>query len=143
VDLRIGRGQHPSFFGLRLPDNWGANVTWQFSTGFPYTPTRDNPNAEILPGQVIERNSLRKPSTSVVDLRAYKNFSIYGSRWTFELWVQNLFNNRNVYDVYAATGRPNTSQNTGGIISDGVSHDQNPNAYLPSPNIRLGLALRF
>jgi outer membrane receptor protein involved in Fe transport len=143
VDLRIGRGQHPSFFGLRLPDNWGANVTWQFSTGFPYTPTRDNPNAEILPGQVIERNSLRKPSTSVVDLRAYKNFSVYGSRWTFELWVQNIFNNKNVYDVYSATGRPNTSQNTGGIISDGVSHDQNPNAYLPSPNIRVGLALRF
>jgi outer membrane receptor protein involved in Fe transport len=143
IDLRIGHGQHPRLFGLKLWDNWGANVTWQYNSGFPYTPTRDNPNAEILPGQVIETNSLRKPAASTVDLRFYQNFSVYGSRWSLELWVQNLFNTDNVNEVYAATGRANTSQNTGGVISDGVRHDQDPNYYLPTRNIRLGLSLRF
>jgi outer membrane receptor protein involved in Fe transport len=143
VDLRIGRGQHPRLFGLKLWDNWGANLTWQFASGFPYTPDRDNPNAEILPGQVIEKNSLRKPSTSSVDLRFYQNFSVYGSRWSFELWVQNLFNAGNVNEVYTSTGRPNTSQNTGGVISDGVRRDENPNYFLPTRNVRMGLSLRF
>jgi len=143
VDLRIGHGQHPRLFGLRLPDNWGANVTWQFSSGFPYTPSRDNPEAEVLPGQVIERNSLRKPSSSTVDIRGYKNFVVYGMRYSFELWVQNLFDTKNVNDVYSATGRAYTSQNTSGIVSDGTFHDANPNLYYPGRNVRVGLSLRF
>ena len=143
VDLRIGRGQHPRLFGLKLWDNWGANLTWQFASGFPYTPTRDNPEAEILPGQIIETNSLRKPSTSTVDLRFYQNFSLFRQRWSFELWVTNIFNSGSVNEVFRSTGRPITSQNTGGIVSDGVRHDEDPNNFFPTRNIRLGLSLRF
>ena len=143
IDLRVGHGQHPRLFGLKLPDNWGANVTWQFATGFPYTPSREHPDAEILPGQVIQENSLRIPATSTVDLRMYKNFNMYGSRWSAELWITNMFNSKNVNAVYSNTGRPNTSQNTSGIVSDGVAHDQNPNYFLPTPSVRVGLSLRF
>jgi outer membrane receptor protein involved in Fe transport len=144
VDLRVGNKQYPRLFGLKLPDNWGANLTWQFSSGFPYTPDRTNPEAEILPGQrEPEKHSLRRPAISTVDVRSWKNFTLYGMRYSFELWVQNLLDTKNVDAVYAATGRAYTSQNTNGIVFDGTDHDTNPTNYLPGRNVRMGLSLRF
>jgi outer membrane receptor protein involved in Fe transport len=78
-----------------------------------------------------------------VDIRTYKNFTLYGMRYSFEFWVQNVFDTKNVDDVFSATGRAYTSQNTSGLVSDGTAHDRNPNLYQPGRNIRAGLSLRF
>jgi outer membrane receptor protein involved in Fe transport len=37
LDFRIPKNDHPKIFGLRVPDNWGVNVIWQYGSGFPFT----------------------------------------------------------------------------------------------------------
>ncbi len=150
LDLRIPPRDHPKVFGLKVPDNWGVNALWKYGTGFPFTPDLSYPGI-ILRGlkATTEPNSKRMPATSNVDLRFYKNFRIWKLDHTFIVWVNNLFDTKNILDVFSQTGRPTTSRSQlanevdGSLVLPGWQKDQNPYFYGPGRNIRLGISVNF
>lgn len=145
LDLRIPRNDHPKLFGLKLPDNWGTNVIWQFGSGFPFTPDRDFPGLRLMPGESPQTNSMRYPSNSRVDVRMYKRFPFLGLDYTFELWVNNLFNKKNIEFIYSTTGRHDTNSKTAGSnwVFAGSDIANNPLYLGAGRNIRIGLGVEF
>ena len=145
IDFEIGRDDHPELFGFKLPDSWGANVIWQFGSGFPYTPDRDYPGLRLLPGQSPQTNSLRYPATSNVDIRAYKRIPFLGMTYTATLWVNNLFDNKNIDFIYGLTGRYNSNSKFTGAnyVLEGTPINNNPGNLGPGRNIRLGIGVEF
>ncbi len=145
IDFEIPLGDHPKLFGLTLPDNWGANVIWQFGSGFPFTPDRDYPGLVLLPGESPQTNSLRYPSTSNVDIRAYKRIPFLGMNYTMTLWVNNLFDNKNIDFIYGLTGRYNSNSKFAGsnYVLEGTPINNNPTNLGPGRNIRLGIGIEF
>ncbi len=145
IDFQVPQGDHPKLFGLKLPDNWGANVIWQFGSGYPFTPDKDYPGLRLLAGEQPQTNSLRYPSTSEVDIRAYKRFPFLGLNYTVTLWVNNLFDAKNVELIYGLTGRYNAASKTPGsnYVFEGTPAASNPMNLGPGRNIRLGFGVEF
>lgn len=145
LDLRIPRNDHPKLFGLKLPDNWGTNVIWQFGSGFPFTPDKDYPGLRLMPGESPQTNSMRQPTTSRVDIRAYKRFPFLGLDYTVDLWVNNLFNTKNVEAVYSLTGRYDTNSKLAGSnwVYEGSDIANNPLRLSEGRNIRVGIGVEF
>jgi len=145
IDFAIPQGDHPSLFGLKLPDNWGANVLWQFGSGFPYTPDKDYPGLRLLAGETPQTNSLRYPATSEVDIRAYKRFPFIGLNYTVTLWVNNLFDAKNIDYIYGLTGRYNSGSKTPGsnYVFEGTPGASDPTNLGPGRNIRVGFGVEF
>src|SRR4030067_1171616 len=85
----------------------------------------------------------RSPATSKVDLRFHKDFNIWKLNYSFSFWVNNVFNKKNIIDVYPNTGRPDTKQNPNGIVLPGREIDQSPLNYEYGRNIRVGLSMQF
>jgi outer membrane receptor protein involved in Fe transport len=145
LDLRIPRNDHPKLFGLKLPDNWGTNVIWQFGSGFPFTPDKDYPGLRLMSGETPQTNSMRYPSTSRVDVRMYKRFPFLGLDYTFNLWVDNLFNKKNIEWIYSTTGRYDTNSKTAGSswVYSGSDIANSPLNLGSGRNIRIGLGVEF
>ncbi|MBU1469228.1 MAG: TonB-dependent receptor [candidate division Zixibacteria bacterium] len=142
-DLRISRADHPKLFGYSIPNDWGVNVLWQWSSGLPFTPAANYPGLTLQAGEKVIKNGLRKPSSSTVDIRFNKNFSAFSIDYSFEVWVENVFDNRNIQDVHTATGRADTSNNLNGVIRGGNDFDKIPWWTDPGRNVRLGLTVNF
>lgn len=152
-DLRVPADEHPELFGYKLPDNWGVNLIWQFRSGYPFTPTGTLPGVELPPDQDDPTpNSRRMPSYSNVDLRFNKDFRVWKLDYSFMVLISNLLDKRNVGEVWAATGRPDTNQNERDqlaasfdqyVVRQGKDLDTDPLRYLPGRNIRVGLAVNF
>jgi len=128
LDFRVQQGEGPQFFGLRMPDNWGANMIWRFETGKPYTPEGQ---AET---QFTTKNSERLPARTWVDVRANKDFYWLGMKYQFLLEVKNLTNRRNARAV---------NKETGEVLGFFRARDLNPSAYSPGRNILFGLAAEW
>jgi outer membrane receptor protein involved in Fe transport len=144
LDLRVAKGDHPKLFGVRMLDNWGINLLWQYSSGFPYTPDRTYPGiARQMQGRQVPTNYNRAPARTTVDLRMNKDFLVWKTNYSLTLYVYNLFDRRNVEQVYTTTGRPDTSRNFGGIIVPGTERDRNPLYYGSGRNIQLGISMNF
>lgn len=142
LDIRVPQNDHPKLFGLTMPDNFGLNIFWQYGSGFPYTPGDQHPGVELLSGGVVLDNSKRFPPTSNVDIRFNKDFKIADLDYTFELWVNNVFDTRNVASVGTNTGRPDTGLNLGGIPYLG-DNPPDPRSWEAGRQIRLGLGVNF
>ncbi len=149
-DLRVPEDEHPKLFGFKLPDSWGVNVIWQFSSGFPFTPAGTFPGL-VVSGreEVIQPNSKRAPSYSNVDLRFNKDFKTWKFNYSFLVLITNLFDERNVGEVYSSTGRPDTDQNYfdaafyNNVVYEGLEVDKDPLRYLAGRNIKLGVSINF
>ncbi len=143
LDLNVPEDAHPELFGLRLPEDWGANLIWQFNSGLPFTPDKDYPGLRLMQGESPQTNSMRYPATSNVDVRMYKRFALLGLSYTVDLWVNNLFNTKNVSRIYETTGRFNTASKTPGAnwVFQGSDLADNPLNLGSGRNIRLGLSV--
>jgi outer membrane receptor protein involved in Fe transport len=97
LDYRFGPGE-----GGPILQELGAAVLFQFSSGHPYT--RVSP----LTGLNVESlNASTTPWTFQVDLRIDKTFRFDGRlRAVATLYVMNLFDTRNIQNVWPATGSP-------------------------------------
>lgn len=131
----------PRLFGVPIPNGWSLSLETIIESGQPFTPT---PNYPGLAGATTnpERNSLRFPMTAVFDVRFTKEFGVVGLDWQFILWVENVFDRRNVValvDSPSATGRADTNQNDDGIIRGGSEFDLNPYNWDYGRQIRFGL----
>ncbi|MDH4222899.1 MAG: TonB-dependent receptor [candidate division Zixibacteria bacterium] len=151
LDLRIPKDDHPKIFGLKVPDNWGVNVIWQYGTGFPYTPDVSYPgvsktlrrNEDPIP------NSKRMSTSSNVDMRFNKDFDFWKFSYSFTIWINNLFDRKNVNNVFNVSGRYNTSRSYFNdylneyVVLPGSEVDNNPYNLGAGRNIRLGLTVTF
>jgi outer membrane receptor protein involved in Fe transport len=141
LSLRLSKSDTAELFGWQIPNDWGMSVIWQFNTGRPFTPTRDYPGLKLLPGENPLNNSMRMKPTSNVDLRFYKNFELVGVDYAFEIWINNLFDTRNINGVHSSTGRPDTGTNISGQVKEGSDYSNSPMNYLPGRNIRIGITM--
>jgi outer membrane receptor protein involved in Fe transport len=125
-------------------DNWGINLLWQYSSGFPYTPDRSYPGiAGQMQGRQVPTNYNRMPARSTVDMRLNKDFQVWKTNYSFTFYIYNLFDRKNIENVFVTTGRPDTSRNFGGIIVPGTERDRNPLYYGSGRNIQLGISMYF
>ncbi len=89
---RIGPNENFKVFGLNI-DNWGASVTWNFGSGFPYTPY----NLGRTLADIYLKNTGNGPFTSELNIALYKGFSFFDHLNTvFTLDITNVLNRRNV-----------------------------------------------
>ncbi len=133
----------PRLFGIPIPNGWTLNITSILESGAPFTPATNFPNLSQSGVTDPQRNSLRYPSTAFFDVRFAKEFEIEGLDFEAILWVENIFDNRNVEFVYSATGRPDTRQNRNGVVLEGTPFDVNPYNYDEGRQVRLGLQLNL
>ncbi len=76
------------------------NVVLNAHSGEPYTP-------RTLKGELAgDLNSERLPWYHSTDLKFSKNFQIAGKKLAFTVEVLNVFNVKNIIDVYSTTGKP-------------------------------------
>jgi outer membrane receptor protein involved in Fe transport len=121
MDYRYGEGKDyngPVVGGKQILKNMGANLTANFASGTPYS-AQEN----ILPGATITTssgildgsvNGSRKPWNFRADLQIDRNIILkFGeekkksANLNVYLLVSNLFNTRNILNVYRATGNSN------------------------------------
>ncbi len=85
---------------IRNPGNWGLNFFGRFGSGLPYSPT------DARGRLVAERNSARLPWSGSVDVRFNKDFRIAGLEERLFVDITNIFDKRNVFNVFSTTGSP-------------------------------------
>ncbi|MBM4166555.1 MAG: TonB-dependent receptor [Ignavibacteria bacterium] len=125
---------HTLTLNLRMDyENYGGSIIGDIGSGLPYSPRepRGKPIGDI--------NSGRQPWTSTFDMRIYRALDISPVKITLYLDVKNIFDRKNVLNVFDTTGEPN--YNTNPAASPESMH--NPSFYGPMRHILLGLELEF
>jgi len=118
LDVRFPREFGPEMFGMHPLQNSGISVLETISGGLPYT--RINQDGD----PVGEPNEFRKPWTYQTDLMLNKNLRLRNAQFSVYMKVENLFDRRNILNVYERTGNP---------IDDGRNMPQmQPNGVTPS-----------
>ena len=89
-----------------------------YGSGLPYTKTDASGN------RLGDRNESRLPSYYTVDMKFHKDFFVRNSSKYFSFFVEvdNLFDKRNILDVYSRTGQPDDD---GQVIGAGLALDEN------------------
>lgn len=149
ADFRVPRGEHPRVLGIALPDAWGLNVLAHYGSGLAYTRTDKNGK------RVGQLNGERMPYTLRFDTRFNRNFYLgaaSGACFSFFVEVENLFDRRNVVDVYTSTGSPDNN----GLMALNVNSPtyeqekrwytlmaRDPQNYEEPRTVRMGLEFKF
>jgi outer membrane receptor protein involved in Fe transport len=141
VQLFVPKTVKPRLFGLPIPNGWSMAIKTLVQSGMPFTPDALYPGIDRELGEDIQRNSLRKPSIVNFDVRFTKSFDFVNIDWDFIIWVENIFDNKNVDYVYSATGRPDTRQNDNQVIKGGTDYDANPANWDYGRQIRVGIEM--
>ena len=146
INISMPQTVKPRLFGIPIPNGWSLSIQSVIESGRPFTPSRNYPG---LAGSTTdpERNSMRFPMTADFAIRFSKEFGLVGLDWNFILWIENLFDRRNVTYMAdmssttdaSSTGRPDTRQNINGIILGGTEYDRNPYNWDYGRQIRFGL----
>jgi hypothetical protein len=132
-------------FSYTSPDLWGLSFIASYGSGFPYTPTEAIAISDLL------TNSELKPSTINVDLRAYKDFMIGALKITIFTRVYNLFDTKNMLNVYNDSGVADFTQDMylrqlagqTKIVNTVNQYYANPTFYSEPRRIEFGASLFF
>jgi len=143
IQIYVPNTVKPRLFGLPIPNGWSLSIESIIESGKPFTPDAQYPNIQQETAEEIETNSLRYPATAVFDIRFTKDFALWGLDYSFIVWVENIFDTRNVTDIYTKTGRPDTQQNISGVVYGGTEYDLNPYNWDYGRQIRLGLEVNL
>jgi len=174
IDFRYGSGSNyngPIWFGKKVLQNFGANLTLSAGSGTPYSQQANVTTAQFgIPIQTTLEGSVngsRKPWSFRADLKLNKEFSfslgeIGGNqrklRMNAYVWVQNLFNTDNIIAVYDYTGNPDDDgylssaegQQYAAQQIDPIAFTDQYNVYVNNPNhysrprtVRIGLTMNF
>ncbi|RKX27698.1 MAG: hypothetical protein DRP45_00315 [Candidatus Zixiibacteriota bacterium] len=143
IQIYMSTTAKPRLFGVPIPNGWSFSLQTIINSGKPFTPTSAYPGISQTGLEDIENNSMRYPGTAVFDVRFQKEFTMAGLDWEGIMWVENIFNSRNVDDVYENTGRADTQQNQNQVIKGGTEYDRNPYNWGYPRQIRLGLGVNF
>ncbi|MDH4155754.1 MAG: TonB-dependent receptor [candidate division Zixibacteria bacterium] len=143
IQIFIPSTVKPRLFGLPIPNGWSLAIETFIESGRPFTPDRSYPNISASTGEDIQTNSLRKPAIVTFDVRLTKDFKLAGLDYSFILWVENVFDSRNVVEVYENTGRPDTQQNQSQVIKGGTPYDLDPENWDYGRQIRVGVEVNI
>jgi outer membrane receptor protein involved in Fe transport len=143
IQIFVPKTSKPRVFGLPIPNGWNLTIQSVVESGQPYTPSSKLPGISTGSAESIGTNSMRMPGTAVFDVRFNKEFELAGLDMTYILWVENVFDARNVVDIYAETGRPDTQQNISGVIRGGTEFDRYPYNWDYGRQIRMGFELNL
>ncbi|HEY3386663.1 MAG TPA: TonB-dependent receptor [Saprospiraceae bacterium] len=114
IDFRYGSGAQyngPRWFGADVFADAGASLQINAASGRPYT-KQQQPERFGASGLTGAINGARLPWNSTMDLRVDKSFRIGGNEGGKPLFmnvyirIENLFDSKNVIDVYKASGSP-------------------------------------
>jgi hypothetical protein len=94
----IPKGKGPKVFGMKPLSNMRVNVVYFAQSGAPYTP--------IVNEIAGAPNSERLPWIHQVNLSFSKALNVAGIKYSFGFFIDNLFDRKNVIDIYPRTGRP-------------------------------------
>lgn len=103
TDFRVHRGEKMEVLGWTVPDAWGINLLGRYGSGLAFTKT------DVAGNRLGTLNGERMPYTLRFDLRFNKNFYFSRESRSFLscfIEVENLFDRRNVVEVYTASGEP-------------------------------------
>ena len=100
--------------GRKRLGNAGASLQMFAGSGLPYSKNKNSASSEIAIGTASRNvldggiNTSRLPWNNRFNLRLYKNYAVKGRRNAMQVYVfvQNVFNARNVINVYKNTGSP-------------------------------------
>jgi outer membrane receptor protein involved in Fe transport len=125
---------------LGTPGDWVVTVIGKLGSGLPYTPSIADERTGLA-------NSARKPGTASFDLYATKDLDVGGFDVGLFTRVYNLFDQRNLLNVYTDTGRasPNLRFSTGepqGLNTKEEFLDR-PDFYAPPRQVQLGARVTF
>ncbi len=102
---RVGNDVPELPLGLgRALKNFSGSVTYNITSGIPYTPLRGSAAGTIGTNNQGDVNSARQPSTQDVGLLLDKAFRIGNLRYSGFLRVNNLFDRKNCVQVFNNTG---------------------------------------
>jgi outer membrane receptor protein involved in Fe transport len=139
IQIYVPTTVKPRVFGLPIPNGWSLSIESIIESGKPFTPDRSYPNISTASAEDIQRNSLRYPSTAVFDIRFAKDWRLVGLDLSTILWVENIFDQRNVEEIYTNTGRPDTQQNQSQVIKGGTEYDLDPYNWDYGRQVRVGV----
>ncbi|MCP4570541.1 MAG: TonB-dependent receptor [FCB group bacterium] len=149
VDFRVKPGENLKLMGWSLPDAWGVNLMAGYGSGMAYTKTDATGKWQ---GSL---NGARMPYVLSFDMRFNKDFFLSKARnnfLSFFVEVENLFNRRNVVDVYSATGLPDRDGNFAlNVNSPNYENEKlwydllakDPQNYEHPRRIRVGMEFNF
>ena len=115
------------------PGNWNVNVTGNFGSGLPYTPLSSRGI------RIDEPNSARMPWTMNVNLRASKQFDLFGLETMLFADLINVLGKRNVLSVWGNTGEPDHTNDW----DDTQDFIKRPHMIGPPRILELGLSIGF
>lgn len=159
VDIRFGDGQGPVVGSIHVLEHFGINVLAQAATGLPFTLRAFQGDFRRDGFAAGPTNSSRMQATGTVDFRADRRIPLGREAWaSVFLWVTNVFDWENVFDVHNATGQPNSDgflitpvgldwladqavPETAAILYDHVAND--PEFYGLPRQIRVGLRVTY
>jgi hypothetical protein len=98
LDLRLPTGFGPTIAGMRPLQNSGLNVLQSANAGLPYTRT------DYDGDPIGETNEFTKPWTFETNLTVNKDFLFGQTKASVYCKVTNLFDRRNIQEVYPRTG---------------------------------------
>lgn len=130
-------------FTYSSDDLWGISIIGRYGSGFPYTPSFGLNVSSIL------TNSALKPSSSSLDLRAWKDFMIGTIRLNIFTRIVNLFDIRNEVNVYDDSGTANFTineflrRNDPEIVNSQQEFYRNPTFYSEPRRVEIGASIFF
>lgn len=110
-----------------LPRKWSAGISTSARSGRPYSVL-----AEVL-------NTERMPWDLTTDLRISRYFQFLGFEQTLYFQVSNVFDRRNILNVYMLTGKWDDD----GLYSTPPDHDADPTRISEGRTALLGVKLNF
>ena len=110
--------------------DWDVSLLFKYGTGLPYTASITQATSDRGISTGFTSNSLSRPAQFDVDLYANKSFDLMGARLTVYLKVFNLFDARNVVNVFSDSGSPDyTTQ----VIAEDPARPNTVAEYLRDP----------
>ena len=126
------------------PGDWNIGMTGRIGSGTPYTAS-----GRFVLANINIRNNRIKPSSILFDVRMDKTIKFGGTSFQTYLWVENLFDRLNEWNVYGSSGQADIDldaiTSSGEIIGLHTLEDYilNPTFYSPPRRVRLGVSVGF
>jgi len=158
VDVRFGEDEGPVWGGIQPFENFGANFIFTAASGTPYTPVIVHNEVTLASVSTVPDgpiNSRRKPWSFNVDAKFTRDFPMPMGDFQVYLWIENLFDARNVVRVYESSGDGETTtflstENGEQFATRGPDavevyqdKERNPNNFSKPRMVRLGLVYQF
>ncbi|MBU0691653.1 TonB-dependent receptor [bacterium] len=146
LTFMVDQNQELNVIGMRMPSDWLATFEFSYETGKPYTP---GTYIEQKPSNLILPNSARRKPTATADLKFDKFWHITEVlRLSTGFEILNLFNRKNVSNIYSATGNSHDSTHEldpNEVPDDnmGSDYDHNPTYYAAPRQVLLHFKLEF